>query len=423
MALYGLSAKQVAALNATRRDVRNLKGVRPAEGRPVAGAQWNDQLIEIQSGTPDEDGYFDGWVIFLGSTHLERHGKVKVLSVNHWLAGGQFYFCRFWRLVGEIETPVFLAGMDDEFFAELVELKDDDGPTEYGWKPLTPTSGGTYSAGDQVGFVRAWVRTWHAQEGNGVDVRAKQAVAIIGATGGQYTLDNDGEETAPLDFDHDDADLESAIEALSNETAVTVTGAGTFDDPFIVEYLDDFDPRPLLVADYDDLTPNVSRNVAYELHNRRVNIEDGTRRAILKPGFGERGYVHAVKTQRGNGVDERTIYNVWRTGVAYGEFSLVFEGEEADGIQWDDDAAAVEAKLEALPNLTAVSVTGAGTVDDKWEITIEDDYDDHDDLTVMLGYLVGTIDYRFQGPDLGRSVVTNVECDEEDGLDVTETDV
>ena len=58
------------------------------------------------------------------------------------------------------------------------------------------------------------------------------------ATGGTFTLTFSGQPTAAIDYDATAATVESALEALSNITDVTVTGSGMFSDPWVVVFVD-----------------------------------------------------------------------------------------------------------------------------------------------------------------------------------------
>lgn len=57
-------------------------------------------------------------------------------------------------------------------------------------------------------------------------------------TGGTFTLTFDGQTTTALDFDASASDIEDALIALSNVTDVDVSGSGSYDDPWRIEFLD-----------------------------------------------------------------------------------------------------------------------------------------------------------------------------------------
>ena len=58
------------------------------------------------------------------------------------------------------------------------------------------------------------------------------------ATGGTFTLTFSGQTTAAMAYNAAAATVESALEALTNITAVTVTGSGTGADPWVVTFMD-----------------------------------------------------------------------------------------------------------------------------------------------------------------------------------------
>ena len=57
-------------------------------------------------------------------------------------------------------------------------------------------------------------------------------------TAGTFTLTFSGQTTAAIAFDASAANIESALEALSNIVDVTVTGSGTSGDPRVVTFVD-----------------------------------------------------------------------------------------------------------------------------------------------------------------------------------------
>ena len=68
-----------------------------------------------------------------------------------------------------------------------------------------------------------------------VEVNEVQSV-YTNAGSGDFTLTYSGQTTGAIDFDETAAGLETLIEALSNVTAVAVTGTGTSGDPWIVTF-------------------------------------------------------------------------------------------------------------------------------------------------------------------------------------------
>lgn len=61
------------------------------------------------------------------------------------------------------------------------------------------------------------------------------------ATAGHYTITVDGDTTANIAFDDDAAAAKAALEALDSVDSVTVTGAGSKADPFVLTFDRDVD--------------------------------------------------------------------------------------------------------------------------------------------------------------------------------------
>lgn len=79
-----------------------------------------------------------------------------------------------------------------------------------------------------------------------------------GSDGGTYKLIYDGEDTTALAFDADATDIKTALESLTAITSVTVTGAGSVADPFVVTFLDPGYQNVMLIgADASDLSGNI----------------------------------------------------------------------------------------------------------------------------------------------------------------------
>lgn len=99
--------------------------------------------------------------------------------------------------------------------------------------------------------VAAHVAIETTQQGNGVNANEIQSVEVRYATGGTFTLTFGGQTTTALAYNINAADLETAIEALSNVTSATVTGSGTTAAPFLVQFNDAF-------TNYDQMTANIA---------------------------------------------------------------------------------------------------------------------------------------------------------------------
>ncbi|MBI3979136.1 MAG: chitobiase/beta-hexosaminidase C-terminal domain-containing protein [Chloroflexi bacterium] len=149
--------------------------------------------------------------------------------------------------------------------------------------------------------------------------------ATEGANGGTFTLTFDGQPTGAIAYNAPAATIEAALEAFANVADVAVTGSGTATDPWVVTFAD----------------PGGADVVQM--------VADGT-------GLTSGTIAIATTVQGGNG----------------GTFTLSFEGQPTGAIAYNAPAAAVEAALEALPNVADVAVTGAGTTADPWLVTFDD---------------------------------------------------
>ncbi len=159
-----------------------------------------------------------------------------------------------------------------------------------------------------------------------------------GATGGTFTLTYSGQETAGIAFDANAATMVTRLEALSNVTDVTVTGVGTSGNPWLVTFVDPGGSDiALMTIDPASLTGAV------------------TTIATDTPGV--------------DAVDEiQSLYN----GATGGNFTVLFDGQETGNLAYNISSGDLDTALQGLSNITAVTVTGAGTSGDKWIITFTD---------------------------------------------------
>ena len=135
-----------------------------------------------------------------------------------------------------------------------------------------------------------------------------------GATSGTFTLSFDGQgPTGSLDWDAIPDEIETELELLSNITDVIVTGSGTSNDPWFVQFID-----PV-----GDVALMTSAGIAIS-------------HAEVTPGFDG------------------------------GTFKLTFQGQTTGTIDFDETAGDLETELELLSTITAATVTGTGTELDPW---------------------------------------------------------
>lgn len=147
---------------------------------------------------------------------------------------------------------------------------------------------------------------------------------VLNATAGTFTLTFSGQTTSALDWDCTAAELDTALEALSNITTVFVTGSGPTADPFYVEFQN---PGNQNVAQMTANTGSLTGTV-----NITTTVE----------------------------------------GSDGGTFTLTFSGQTTAAIAYDASAATVDTELTALSNITSVVVTGAGTIGDPWMVEFTD---------------------------------------------------
>jgi hypothetical protein len=150
------------------------------------------------------------------------------------------------------------------------------------------------------------------------------------ATGGTFTLSFDGQgPTGDIAFDATPAQIKAALELLSNITTVNVAGYGTPATPWVIEFED--------------------------------------------PGAQNVAQITATDT---NLVGGSTTISTSTGGSDGGTFTLTYDGQTTGNIAFDamamslatPDGTSIEEKLEALSNITSVSVTGTGIESDPWLI-------------------------------------------------------
>ncbi len=190
----------------------------------------------------------------------------------------------------------------------------------------------------------------HVTTAGGVPGVGEEVTISIGAASGlngsdTFTLTFNAEETGPLAFDITSADLDTAIDGLATVTNVNVaarTGAGTDGDPYI------------WVVTFTDPAGNVIDMTAD--FTLIVGVTEVTT-IVVVDGIAAANEVQTVALSANAGG---------------GTFTLTFSQTNAKttaAIAFDATAAAVESALEALANITDVTVTGTGTIADPWVVT------------------------------------------------------
>lgn len=162
---------------------------------------------------------------------------------------------------------------------------------------------------------------------NAVDVDEVQYV-YNNATGGTFTLSDGTDTTDPLDYDSLASTIANRLETdIDAITTVDVSGLGTASNPWVIIFSD--------------------------------------------PGGAPFGALTAGDGSLTGGV---STVQVATAGKSAGTFTLTYSGQTTGNIAYDapgpplatPDSSSVEEKLEALSNITAVTVTGDGTEEDPW---------------------------------------------------------
>lgn len=91
--------------------------------------------------------------------------------------------------------------------------------------------------------------------------------------------------------------------------------------------------------------------------------------------------VTTAKVQDGGSPDDEVQLVSLPTGPTGGTFTLTFQGQTTGAIAYNASAATVKAALDALSNITAVSVTGTGP----WEVTFDGATWGGTDVALMTG--------------------------------------
>ncbi|MFC1535507.1 hypothetical protein ACFL7M_19350, partial [Thermodesulfobacteriota bacterium] len=151
---------------------------------------------------------------------------------------------------------------------------------------------------------------------------------------GFFTITFEGETTGPIVYNSQV--IETSLESLSNIDDVEVSGAGTEDNPWVIEFTG-------------------------TLANKPVN-------ELTTQDFFQRTSGSTITTQRdgvaGTYNEEQTLYD----NAEEGFFTVTFDDETTGPIIFNATHAVLESALEGLGNIDDVSVTGSGIKDNPWVI-------------------------------------------------------
>lgn len=145
-----------------------------------------------------------------------------------------------------------------------------------------------------------------------------------------------------------------------------------------------------VVYEWDD---NTSFTSPITVTNESVTSPDSAVPTSDLGGYGTDWYFRAtVYDLSDTGTDEIQSVDNDATG---GTFDLTFDGQTATNVPYNESAANLKTTLEALSNITSVTVTGTGTTADPWLVTFTDP--GNKDLPLMTaddtnltGHTVGT---------------------------------
>jgi hypothetical protein len=185
-------------------------------------------------------------------------------------------------------------------------------------------------------------------------------------TGGTFTLTLGAQETGNIAYNATTGAMETAIEALSNVTAATVTGSA---GAWVIQFDDGAGPLALLVADDTLLTGQTLGTVP-------------------------------VLTQAGVANVNEKVSLV--TEGDTGSFTLTFGGNTSAAIDEQDDADAIELLVEAITGITAVECTGTGTLHDPFVIEFQTPAGDVGAVTSTTSSWTSTVVTASRAPGTDR---------------------
>jgi hypothetical protein len=179
-----------------------------------------------------------------------------------------------------------------------------------------------------------------------------QGVTLYGApAGGTFTLTFDGQTTGALTYDESAADVETALEALSNIDAVTVSGPDG--GPWLIVFL-----GTNAATDVLQMTGDGS-----SLSGADVSI--------------------SVVQAAAASVDE--VQTISLTGSPTGgTFTLTYSAQTTSAIAYDAPSAVIQDELEGLSNIDPGEALVAGSAGGPWTVLFQGDLGAQD-VTAMTG--------------------------------------
>lgn len=166
-----------------------------------------------------------------------------------------------------------------------------------------------------------------------------QTVTITGGpTGGTFTLTFDGQTTSTIAYNASAATVETALEALSNITAVAVTKSGW-----------------VYTVTFSDPSGNVS-----QMTGSGSSLTGGT-------------LTIATTQEAESGTNEKQLVSLTNSPQG-GTFTLTFDGETTSGIAYNASASTVQTALEGLSTPVSGDFTVTGNAGGPWTVEFKQNY-------------------------------------------------
>ncbi len=205
---------------------------------------------------------------------------------------------------------------------------------------------GSSNLGENLPSGPAEVVVATTQEGTSGEVQQIYSDADDGTF--SLSLFYDGATHTTAEFDHDEPviHLQNELEAIVGDDNVHVSGAGTIESPWRIEFLGDLEAIDVALLTVATLT---------------LTSDSGPTSLTI------------ARLVAGSAAPLPEIQQIYHTGDS-GSFELLVEGERSNAIAYDAAAADVQAAIESLSNVTgSVTVAGAGTAADPWIVTFVDE--------------------------------------------------
>lgn len=207
------------------------------------------------------------------------------------------------------------------------------------------------------------------------------------ATGGNFTISLGGDgPSGNIPYNDNGSTIETELEGFASITAVTVTGAGTAGNPWVITFDDPVGPLAELTTNDAGLTGGTSTVATttqgrYGIETELEKLSNITDVSVSGGGIASDPWVIEFVDPGGQDVAEITTNDGSLTGGTStittaiqgsdgGTFTLSDGTDTTSAIAYDALASTVETRLETdITSITDVTVTGTGTEGDPWVIT------------------------------------------------------